>query len=305
MAVNKSRDQYLDAYLAVVAVTTTALQAMPTIDATVGLARAQFLVDKTGAPIDSTHPLFVSSTGSGVTAQQVQGTAADGAAAVGNPVQTGGVDGSSNAQAFLTDTTGRQVVVGGATSGTAVSGNPVLVAGSDGTNARSLATNAAGQLVPPPGFGSPVSITRTNDTNVYAANDVIGAATGSTAAITFTLAAGAGEVIITSVALEIDIAAVVSGMTSFNLALYNVTPPSALGDNAAWDLPSGDRASFLGLFSLGTPVDLGSTLWVGTEIINKQITTAGATVFGYLITVGAWTPAASTVFKVTLHTVPV
>ena len=158
-------------------------------------------------------------------------------------------------------------------------------------------------MLSPQGFGSSASITRTADTNVYAANDVIGAATGSTAAISFTLAGAATDVMITSVALEIDITAVVAGMTSFNIALYSVTPPSALGDNAAWDLPSGDRASFLGLFSLGTPVDLGSTLYVETNQINKQITTAGATVFAYLITVGTWTPAASSVFKVTLHSV--
>jgi hypothetical protein len=40
--------------------------------------------------------------------KQVQGAAADGATAVGNPVQTGGVDGSGNAQAWLSDVNGRQ-----------------------------------------------------------------------------------------------------------------------------------------------------------------------------------------------------
>lgn len=45
----------------------------------------------------------------GASAAQVQGTAADGAAAVGKPVQVGGVDGSANVQAFLTDTSGRLI----------------------------------------------------------------------------------------------------------------------------------------------------------------------------------------------------
>lgn len=150
------------------------------------------------------------------------------------------------------------------------------------------------------GASSAVSLTRTNDTNAYTANDVIGAATGSTAALTFAL--NAGQFMLTSVSLEVDIAAVVSGMTSFNLELYNVTPPSALGDNAAWDLPSGDRASYLGVINLGTPVDLGSTLYVSTAQVNQQIKiAAGGSLFGYLTTVGGWTPAASTVFVITLY----
>lgn len=149
------------------------------------------------------------------------------------------------------------------------------------------------------GASAAVSLTRTNDTNPYTANDVIGAATGSTAALTFALASG--QFLITSVSLEIDIAAIVSGMSSFNLELYNVTPPSALGDNAPWDLPSGDRASYLGVINLGSPVDVGSTLYVYTAQLNQQIKLASANLFGYLTTVGAWTPAASSVFVVTLY----
>lgn len=146
---------------------------------------------------------------------------------------------------------------------------------------------------------SSVSIARTNDTNQYTANDVIGAATGSTAAQTFTLFQG--NFLITGFELELDIASVISGMTSFSIALYSVTPPSALGDNAAWDLPSGDRASFLGKLSLGTPVDLGSTLYVRTDGVNAQINLASNNLFAYLITDGTYTPAASSVFKVTIH----
>lgn len=63
--------------------------------------------------------------GTGTSASQAQGTAADGAAAVGNPVQTGGVDGSGNVQAFATDTSGNQAVVGNIASAATDSGNPV------------------------------------------------------------------------------------------------------------------------------------------------------------------------------------
>ena len=156
------------------------------------------------------------------------------------------------------------------------------------------------------GYSAAVSLTRTNDTNVYAARDVIGAATGSTAALTFpTMGPSAGRIMVTSAQLELDITAVISGMTSFTLYLYNVTPPSALGDNAAFDIPSGDRASFLGKISLGTPVDEGSTLYVETNGINKQFKLSGTSIFAYLVTEGTYTPAASSVFVVTLHAVAV
>jgi hypothetical protein len=154
------------------------------------------------------------------------------------------------------------------------------------------------------GYTASVSFNRTSDTNAYTANDVVGTATGSTAAQALSAIgpSGGGEVLITSATLEIDVTAVPSGMTSFNLALYNVTPPSALGDNAAWDLPSGDRASYLGTLSLGSPVDIGSTLYVATDQINRQITVpSGAVLYGYLVTVGGYTPASGTTFKYALH----
>lgn len=149
-----------------------------------------------------------------------------------------------------------------------------------------------------------VSVTRTNDTNAYNAGDVIGAATGSTAAQTFAdIGPSGGEILITTAELEVDVNAVPSGMTSFRLYLYNVTPPSALGDNAAWDLPSGDRASFLGYVDLGTPVDLGSTLYVQTPQVNKHLKLASASLFAYLVTIGGYTPSAQAVKKITLHAV--
>lgn len=152
------------------------------------------------------------------------------------------------------------------------------------------------------GYAASVTLTRTSDTAPYLANDVVGSATGSTAALTFSSIGPSGkEIVITSVAFEIDASAVISGETTYRLYLYNVTPPSALGDNAAWDLPSGDRASFLGYVDLGAPVDLGSTLYVENNIVNKQITLASANLFGYLVTNGAHTPTSARVYKITLH----
>lgn len=157
------------------------------------------------------------------------------------------------------------------------------------------------------GYKSVVSVTRTADTSGYTANDVLGPATATTAAIEF---AGigpmsGGEIMITSVAFERDATALISGETSYRLYLYNVTPPSALGDNVAFDIPAGDRASYLGYVDLGTPVDLGSTLYVETNGVNKQLSVKGSanggSLFGYLVTIGAYTPASAAVHVITLH----
>lgn len=133
----------------------------------------------------------------------------------------------------------------------------------------------------------------------YSANDVM-----STAQLLGSIGPrGGGEVIITSTSLQIAHTAIISGETSYSLALYNVTPPSALADNAAFDVPSGDREAFLGLLSLGTPVDLGSTLRIDLDGINRQITVPdGGAIYAYLVTIGAFTATAAA-RKVTIHTV--
>jgi hypothetical protein len=153
--------------------------------------------------------------------------------------------------------------------------------------------------------GGSVTITRPNDTSAYAANDVIGSATGSTAAVQFTDMSNAlgTRIMITSARFTINDTAVISGETSYRLYLYTVTPPSALGDNAAFDLPAGDRASFLGYIDLGTPVDLGSTLYVEGNILNKEVNIPGRGIFGYLVTNGGYTPTANRVYVIELQSV--
>lgn len=58
-------------------------------------------------------PVVMATGQTGTGSQQVQGTAADGAPAVGNPVQIAGVDGSGNTQALRLDVQGRLGMAGG------------------------------------------------------------------------------------------------------------------------------------------------------------------------------------------------
>ena len=186
--------------------------------------------------------------------------------------------------------------------------------GVDGATVGARLLNKDGALVsstrPMPvagaGYSSTVDLTRTADTNAYAAGDVVGAATGSSAAFTFAgigPTAG-GPVIITTARFTNDISAVPSGMTGHRLRFYSVTPPSALGDNVAWDMPSGDRASNRGYIDLGTLVDLGSTLEVETVQINKHVVVpSGGSLFAYLVTLGGYTPASGAVFRIVLNSI--
>lgn len=102
---------------------------------------------------------------------------------------------------------------------------------------------------------------------------------------------------IKSATLLISHTAVISGETTYRLHLYNVTPPSALADNAAWDLPAGDRASYLGYVDFAQVVDLGSSVFIATDDINKVInvssSVSGGLVYAYLQTIGAFTATAA------------
>ena len=154
----------------------------------------------------------------------------------------------------------------------------------------------------PLGDAASVSTTRPANTTAYTAGDVVGASTSVTSALSFT-GLTAGEMMITSSQFMINDTAILSGETTYQLHLYSATPGSAYVDNAAWDLPSGDRSTYLGYITLGAPVLMGaSTLYVENNILNKQITLTGTTLYAYLITNGGYTPESGRVFSnITLH----
>ena len=93
--------------------------------------------------------------------------------------------------------------------------------------------------------------------------------------------------------LRVNHTALVASEAGYTLHLYNVTPPSALADNDAWDLPSGDRASYLGKLALGTPVDVGSSLWIETTQAKPVFLPAGGVLYAYLVTDAGITPTAA------------
>jgi hypothetical protein len=136
------------------------------------------------------------------------------------------------------------------------------------------------------------TVTRAANTTAYTAGDVVGGA------LTIASAgpSGGGDVFLTSIRIVLNITALPSGMTTFGLRLYNLTPPSAIADNSPFTFGSGDRASYLGkVTGIVAAAEGTGTLSVVAvlENVNQQFTIPSTGLFAYLVTDGAFTPAAN------------
>lgn len=113
-----------------------------------------------------------------------------------------------------------------------------------------------------------------------ASSHTAGDSVGGAVALDFSAITGS-TIRIVSATLQINGATIET--TAWRLHLYSVTPPSATADDGAWDIPSGDRASYLGYVDFVQIVDMGSTLYIETTNIQKQLKLTGSGVFGYLV----------------------
>ena len=160
----------------------------------------------------------------------------------------------------------------------------------------------ASQGVAGKAYRTTVTITRPSNATAYTAGDVVGD-TGGSAIISLTAAGpSAGFVIIQSVSLMFSDSTVPSGMGAFRLHLYSVSP-TAIADNAAFDLLSGDRANYMGFIDLPTPSDFGSSLYTQTDYPGRLIKmgAASTTLFAELETRGAYTPVSASTVSVRVN----
>lgn len=144
---------------------------------------------------------------------------------------------------------------------------------------------------------STVTITRPSNTTAYTAGDVVGDTNGSAIITLNNIGPSGGYILIQSVSLIFSDTTVPSGMGAFRLHLYNAIP-TAIVDNAAFDLASGERSSYIGYVDLSTPSDFGSSLYVQGDYSGRlaKLATNSTTLYAELETRGAYTPAsASTV----------
>lgn len=140
--------------------------------------------------------------------------------------------------------------------------------------------------------GAVAVTTFTCGTAPYAANEVVGVGGGNAALFFAAIATGAASIEIRSAELMIARSAVISGETTYRLHLYNVTPPSALADSVPFDLTSADRSAYLGYIDFGTLQVMGTTLYAQATNVSLMMKTASAGVYGYLQSIGAFTPTA-------------
>lgn len=164
--------------------------------------------------------------------------------------------------------------------------------------------NSSSLTVDGKAYRAAVTITRPSNTTAYTAGDVIGVADSGTAAnagdaiITLSnIGPSGGYVLLQSVRLMIGASSVPAGMGAFRLHLY-MASPTAILDNAAFDLVAGDVGKYAGYIDLPAPQDLGSILvtqadYCGTAI---KLDAASTTLYAELETRGAFTPASGTLF---------
>ncbi len=107
-----------------------------------------------------------------------------------------------------------------------------------------------------------------------------------------------GRIKITGANLRVDHATIET--TAWRVHLFSATPPSALEDDAAFVLASGDRATYLGYVDIPQVLDLVDTLYVEATVPNKVIKLTGSSVWGYLVNGTTLTPNAAA-HVVTLH----
>jgi hypothetical protein len=167
-----------------------------------------------------------------------------------------------------------------------ISGQPLSV----GDNNSSLTVDGRA-------YRSLTTITRPSNTTAYTAGDVVGDTGGSAIISLANAGPSAGFVLAQSISLVFSDSVVPAGMGAFRVHFYNASP-TAIADNAAFDLVSGDRALYMGYVDLPAPQDLGSSLYTQTDYSGRllKLGTASTTLFAEIETRGAYTPvSASTV----------
>ena len=154
------------------------------------------------------------------------------------------------------------------------------------------------------GIGKAISAshTRPNNADAYTALDVVGTSPATNIEFADVSETKGGLVAILSASMRIDVPAIPAGLGTFRLHLYNAVP-TAIADNAAYNLPVADRAKYLGYVELFGAVDNGDTVWLQVSGVNLvcKLASESTALYGILQTLGAYTPTAQAVKTITLN----
>lgn len=151
-----------------------------------------------------------------------------------------------------------------------------------------------------------IQFIRPSNATAYTAGDVIGVADSGTPA-------NAGSaihrldgvvqsdrfVMLQEAQLLIHVASVNAGMSGFRLHFYDDTPTAIL-DNAPFDLVAADRSKWLDEIELPLPNDRGSTIVSKTVYpgILLRPAAVSTSIFFQLETLGAYTPSSGAMYEV-------
>jgi len=202
--------------------------------------------------------------------------------------------------AEVTDNGELKVNIGSATLSVTADGVEIK---NDAGNPVPVNDNSSSLTVDGKAYRSAVTVTRPSNTTAYTAGDVIGDTSGSAIITLSNIGPSGGYVLLQSVRLFIGNTSVPAGMSGFRLHLYTASP-TAIADNAAFDLVSGEVANYAGYIDLPTPQDLGSTLFTQADYCGTAVKLASAStsLFAELETRGAYTPASGTTYNLRVMT---
>jgi hypothetical protein len=151
-------------------------------------------------------------------------------------------------------------------------------------------------------YRAAVTLTRPSNTTAYAAGDVVGIADSGTPAnagsaiITLSnIGPAGGYVLVQSVLLMIGNST--PPASAFRLHLYTESPTAIL-DNAAFDLVAGDVGKYAGYVDLPAPQDFGSIAVTQADYPGRELKLAAAstTLYAILEARSAYTPASGTLY---------
>lgn len=153
--------------------------------------------------------------------------------------------------------------------------------------------------------GNPsVSVTRPDNTTAYTAGDIFGTSPATNIEFENVLPEDSQSYYIVGAKIVYNASAAKANMDTFTLHLYD-SAPTAIVDNSAWTLLSADRAKYLGSIEIDLPTDLGEVLVSFKDNINlkRQLASGSTSVYGQLVTNGAFTPGAEDVLDISLQIV--
>lgn len=153
--------------------------------------------------------------------------------------------------------------------------------------------------------GNPsTTITRPDNTTAYTAGDVFGTSPATNITFTDVLLEEGQHFYIVGARLLYNNNAVISGMSSFTLHLYD-SAPTAIEDNSAWTLVSADKDKYLGSIEIDVPTDVGDVIVSHKDNINikRKLASSSTTIYGQLETDGGFTPGSEDVIDISLQIV--